>query len=503
MNTQPNLMWPAGMPPAPAFASEDERARVLESYHLDSLNDDTELAALANLAAKLCSAPIALVSLVEQERQRFLAREGIEQRETPRDLSFCAHAMLLGEVMEVRDATQDPRFAVNPLVTGEHHVRFYAGQPLISQEGAPLGTLCVIDTVPRPEGLNDFQREGLAVLGQAVMRRLRSRRGQIESRRERERSETRFRALADSLPDIAWSANAEGRLDYFNRRWHEFTGLDGWKAGVRPDVIHPEDRERVDNGWAEAVAKGTPYEAENRLRRADGEWRWMLVRAEPVRDEDGKPHRWFGTMTDIDDAHKLSETRDLLARELSHRIKNIFAVVSGLISLSVRKRPEYREFGDELTATIRALGRAHDYVRPAGGDRRDSLHGMLGDLFSPYANADGHRVRVEGDDAPIAARSATPLALVFHELATNSAKYGALSTDDGIVELSIGDEGDMLLLCWIERGGPPPEGEPTEGFGSRLVEMSVTGQLGGSWERRFEAEGLIVELKVSKAAIAP
>ena len=171
--------------------------------------------------------------------------------------------------------------------------------------------------------------------------------------------------------------------------------------------------------------------------------------------------------------------------------------------MSVRKHPEVADFGQELIGTIQALGRAHDYVRPAEGKRRTSLHGMLADLFSPYWDGDHAQVAVSGDDVTISARAATPLALVFHELATNAAKYGALSAHDGTVELSIADEGQSLLLRWVERGGPPPKRNPKDGFGSRLVEMSIAGQLGGRWERRYEKEGLVCELTVSKAAIAP
>src|SRR5690606_12630892 len=130
-----------------------------------------------------------------------------------------------------------------------------------------------------------------------------------------------------------------------------------------------------------------------------------------------------------------------------------------------------------------------------------TLNGVLEDLFSPYGTGDHARVTVSGDDPPISPRAATPLALVFHELATNSAKYGALSAEDGAVELTVTDRGDTVLLRWVESGGPPPAAEtPPDGFGSRLVEMSVTGQLGGSWERRFAADGMVCELIVSKAA---
>jgi two-component sensor histidine kinase len=128
---------------------------------------------------------------------------------------------------------------------------------------------------------------------------------------------------------------------------------------------------------------------------------------------------------------------------------------------------------------------------------------MLEDLFSPYGAAGTARVVVHGDDARIAARAATPLALVFHELATNSAKYGALSAEHGTIDLTIADEGQSMVLLWVEHGGPPPAGVLKEGFGSRLVEMSMTGQLGGRWQRRFEPDGLVCELTVSKDAIAP
>jgi len=495
-----NHPWPAGNHPAPAYLDEARRLAVLESFATSTLEDDPELVSITRFAAELCDAPVALVSLVEENRQSFLARQGVDVRETPRELSFCAHALDSGGLMQVADAMADARFTHNALVTGDMQVRFYAGQPLISAEGAALGTLCVIDRVPRPEGLTALQRQGLEVLAQAVMRRLRAKREGLFALRKVQSSEAELRALADSMPAIAWSCDASGQMDYVNRRLLEFTG----DADLSGSAIHPDDFEPCDRKWRESLRTGEPYEAEHRLRRADGEYRWMMARAEPVRNDKGQIIRWFGTATDIDHVHRISESRDLLARELSHRIKNIFAVVSGLVSLSIRRQPEYKHFGEDLIATIRALGRAHDYVRPSEGQGRTSLHGMLGDLFQPYGTGDHSRVVLRGDDAELSPRAATPLALVFHELATNSAKYGALSVEQGTVTLDISDQGEHLLLRWVERGGPPAKSQQIEeGFGSRLVEMSVTGQLGGSWNRRFEDDGLVCELTVSKAAITP
>ncbi len=500
LNIAHSFSGSAGPMPALDSAAEAARAAIRETYGIDTLQDDPELVRITRFAAQLFDTPISLVSLLVGDTQHFLARQGTGQTENPRSTSFCSHAMMHGEIMEVRDATLDPRFAENPLVTGEPGIRYYAGQPLLSKEGLPLGALCAVGTDPRPEGMTALQRNGLAVLGQAVMRRLEARREELETVAELERRESHLRALADSIPAIAWSSDGEGNFDYFNRQLLEFTGDGSHEDG---GAIHPDDFKQADDRWRECLRTGETYEVMHRIRRHDGQYRWMMARAVPVLGADGRPARWFGTAVDVHDAHELSESRDLLARELSHRIKNIFAVVASLVSLAIRKRPENKAFGDELIDTFRALGRAHDYVRPAGSERRRGLHGMLEDLFSPYRIGGSARVTVHGDDARIAGRAATPLALVFHELATNSAKYGALSADDGMIDLTVTDQGQAMILRWEEHGGPPPAGELTEGFGSRLVEMSVTGQLGGRWERRFEPDGLVCELTVSKDAIAP
>jgi PAS domain S-box-containing protein len=488
----------------PALCGEDDRASVLASYGFDELHGDDELARIVRYAAMLCEAPIATVSLVERERQRFLASDGLDIAETPRSTSFCAHAMLRGALMEVRDATRDPRFADNPLVTGGESIRFYAGAPLITPEGAPLGALCVIDRVPRPEGLSEVQREGLAVLGEAVMRRLGVRRQSLAASQEASASARRLRELADWLPVTIWSADEQGNFDYFNRRWEEVTGkpwprsLDDWV-----DVVHQEDRAATGAEWRRCFAEGTPFEGEFRVRQSDGSWRWSLSRALPFRGPDGAVSRWYGTLTDIDSGHRLSQNRDLLARELSHRIKNIFAVVAGLISIRARKQPEARAFADEVIGAIRALGRAHDFVRPVEGVKGESLGALLGELLAPYVGDDGDKLSIEGGDCKIGPRAATPLALVFHELATNSAKYGAFSADEGrvAIKLDCPDEEGIARIEWREHDGPDVSDAFAEGFGSRLIQMAIEGQLGGKVERRFASNGLEVDLEMKASAI--
>ena len=504
MNAQDRISAPTMPEPSRDFDDEARRLGVVESFAAEELEDDPELQAIVEFAARLCDVPLSMVTMLEQDRQHFIARRGLDERDTPRDIAFCNHTLGMADLLEVADASLDPRFADNPLVTNPPEVRFYAGQPLVSTEGASLGTLCVIDPQSRAEPLSDFQKQGLAVLAQAAMRRLEARRANKAARRMIAEREERMRRMIDGVPQAAWSADADGNFDYFNRRWTELTGAEPPKTASewRP-FIHPDDVEEAFAGWDRSFAAGEEFEAEFRLKLADGSWMWVLGLAVPVAEREGDPLRWFGTLTDIDEVRNALEERDLLAKELAHRIKNIFAVVIGLASLKARKAPEHEPFVKEFTQALRALGRAHEFVRSDDGLQQDSLAGLLEALFSPYTDGDNQpRVRVTGFDGQMGPRAATPLALVFHELATNSAKYGALSSDDGHVELVMEEHGKDIVLRWSEHGGPPVKGEGEAGFGSRLVEMSVTGQLQGSWERHFAEDGLVVELTLPKSALS-
>ncbi len=501
-----NSIWPEGTPPSDAYCDDEKRLAILAAHGTDGLVDDPELQEIVDLAAKLCAAPMAMVTMVEEGRQLFLTRTGIEERETPRSTSFCAHAMLEAEPMVVRNALEDERFADNPLVTGEPQIRFYAGHPLISSEGAPLGALCVIDTVPRELGLSELQQQSLGVLAKAVMRRISQRRLGEHAEETVAAHEDYLQRMIDSVPGIAWSADAKGNFEQINVQWGELTGLPrpatvaDWRAAV-----HPDDWEEASKAFLSSLENGQPFEYEWRLKLSDGEYRWMLSRA--VRAPVGKDAgRWFGTVIDVDRQHRLSESRDLLANELSHRIKNIFAVVSGLVAIRARGKPEVAEFASELSEAIRALNTAHSYVRPGQERRAGTLSGLLADLLAPYGSSEEQRFTVTGPGIAIGPRAATPLALIFHELATNSAKYGALSCPDGHVKVTVEDacEGDgEICVSWEEsaRSCDVPEEDDHEGFGSRLLRMAVEGQLGGTFERSFSADGLDIRIVFPRKSV--
>ncbi|WP_084176100.1 sensor histidine kinase [Brevundimonas bacteroides] len=504
------------MPAASLAPHEDERLKALRAYGILDTGPEQAFEDIVSLLAEAFEAPIALVNLIESDRAWFKASVGTSgMTGSSREVSFCAHSIASGrDQLVVPDATTDARFADNPLVTGEPQLRFYAGHVLRTPEGHALGALCVHDIKARPDGITPLQSRMLEVLAGQVMAQFELRRA-VKEREEGVKalaeSESKFRAIADSMPQMVWSTLPDGFHDYYNARWYEFTGVppgstdgEGWNG-----MFHPEDQERAWARWQHSLQTGELYEIEYRLRRHDGVYRWTLGRAQPIRDEHGSITRWFGTCTDIDDLKRMEQGKELLSQELSHRIKNIFAVVSALIALSAREHPEARAFASAVRNRINALARAHEFVRPHSevskptvGDT--TLHTFLGALFRAYADGDGRpRVRIEGEDATFDDQAATSVALLFHELATNAAKYGALSAPGGHVLLRTRKAGDRFVLTWTEVGGPEVSEIPARtGFGTSLATLSVEGQLGGRLERQWLPGGLVVEADLPATALS-
>lgn len=318
----------------------------------------------------------------------------------------------------------------------------------------------------------------------------------------------RLRAILNTIPQMVWSTLPDGYHDFYNDRWYEFTGVpdgstdgEGWNG-----MFHADDQDRAWRVWRHSLLTGEPYEIEYRLRHRSGVYRWTLGRALPVRDQHGAIVRWFGTCTDIDDLKHAEESRELIAQELSHRIKNLFAVISSIVSLSARDFPEAKSFAGVVRERIAALARANDYVRPhspqSAPHAGKTLHGLLTSLTAPYKAGDAARVVVSGDDSEIGLQAATSLSLVIHERATNAVKYGALSLPGGTVTLHGEKRDGTFCLEWREQGGPPVESAPTHrGFGSLMAGRAIEAQLGAQLTEHWDRAGLRLTLAIPTEAL--
>lgn len=218
-------------------SNEEARLAALSEYAIDSALDDPGFNRLVHLAQSIFRVPIALVSLVDAQRQLFAAGAGLNVSQTPRDLSFCAHAIQRSEVMVVLDAQKDPRFCNNALVTGEPHIRFYAGAPLRTTLGYALGTLCLIDTEPR-DAFTDSERRNLFELAALVLDKLEVRRLEFARRS----SQSRFENIAATSPDAIICADEQGRVTFWNPAAGRLLGYHAENIlGRSIDLIAPKE----------------------------------------------------------------------------------------------------------------------------------------------------------------------------------------------------------------------------------------------------------------------
>ncbi len=279
---------------------ENETARLdaLQRYAVLDTFPEQEFDDLSRLAALICGTPIALVSLVDADRQWFKSKIGLEEPETPRDVAFCAHAILQPDVMVVPDALADERFRTNPLVTGAPNVRFYAGAPLITQEGYALGTLCVIDHVPR--NLSPEQKDALKALSNLVVTQLELRRSVADlskAMRERRLTEEELDQLFTLSLDMLCIAGFDGYFKRINPAWEKVLGIPVEELLSKPyaEFVHPDDRDRTE-AVAQRIDEGEQaISFENRYRCADGSYRWLLWNATPSMEQ----KRVFAVARDI------------------------------------------------------------------------------------------------------------------------------------------------------------------------------------------------------------
>lgn len=305
-----------------------------------------------------------------------------------------------------------------------------------------------------------------------------------------------FTALANNIPQLAWMADEKGWIFWYNQQWYDYTGTSsedmegwGWKA-----VHHPDHVDRVGERIQHAWDTGEPWEDTFPLKRHDGTFRWFLSRANPLKDESGRIVLWCGSNTDITDELEAKTRIEILMREVSHRSRNMLAILQAMLNRSRRKSGE--DLADSLTRRIAALKSNQEIL-----DGGDWTGARIIDVVRHQVEHVGERLReridISGpDDLILGTRHAETLGLAIHELATNAEKYGALSNDTGRVQvawkLSEQDTpAPALEISWTERGGPAVSPPVSTGFGSLLIRQNIEGVFQGTVTVDYGQSGLV------------
>jgi PAS domain S-box-containing protein len=321
-----------------------------------------------------------------------------------------------------------------------------------------------------------------------------------------EQAAERLAAIVESSDDAILTKDLDGVITSWNKGAERIFGYTAAETIGKPITIlippHLQDEEPQILARIRAGERVDHYETVR--QRKDGGLVDISLTVSPLRNAQGVIVGASKIARDITDRRRAQEQQRLLLREMDHRIKNLFSLASGVVNLSARHARTPQDLAAAVRDRLAALARAHalTLTRSDGdtpGERPATLHALIVAIAAPYENEAGKRVQVSGVDAELSATSTTSLALLLHEFTTNAAKYGALSTPAGSVNVECVLAGDYLKLTWTERGGPRVErSEESDGFGTLLARTAVKGQLGGTISRDWNPEGLIIRLAVAR-----
>ena len=243
--------------------------------------------------------------------------------------------------------------------------------------------------------------------------------------------------------------------------------------------------------WAGFARGAKSYEAEFRIRRPNGEVRWCAGTAAASTDKGGRVIRVSGVTVDITERKQAEERQNLLAREVDHRAKNALALAQSIVRLT--RGENVKTYIRSVEGRINALARVHTVLSLSSWQGAE-IRKLIDEELAPYSTGD--QIALSGPEVQLEPTTAQTVALALHELVTNSAKYGALSTLSGRLSVSWEDQAGLLKIIWVETGGPPVEKPVSRGFGTRSVIASIELQLGGQAEFDWRPEGLVCCLSV-------
>jgi len=313
--------------------NEDSRLRALSSYNILDTLPEKDFDDIVRLVCTICSVPTALISFVDADRQWFKARTGMAVDQTPRDMSFCAHALGRQTLLIVPDTALDDRFAANPLVTDGPQVRFYAGAPLVTPEGELLGTLCVLDSKPRT--LTDEQQEALLILSRQVMAQLELRRRIAQQQRtmqERGKVTERLRLLeaaVEKANDVILITEADPfdklgpAIVYVNPAFTRMTGYTPEEVlGKTPRILQGPDTDLAVSAEIRAnLKKWKPVQVEVLNYRKDGTKFWSELNIVPIANSKGWYTHWISIQRDVTTRREQQQKQEQINLELERRVQ--------------------------------------------------------------------------------------------------------------------------------------------------------------------------------------
>ena len=492
---------------------------------------EAEVAALVDLAEALASAPQDILEILTQAALRLckahsagisLLEDADQQRRfhwravagkwsdflgggTPRDFGPCGTVLDLNEPLLFSHPERDFPYIgeVTPSVEDALLVPFYV-------HGQARGTLWVVSH----DETKCFDAEDLRVMtnlsqfaAAAYHTWLSANDSDLAQEQLRQTATTaqRFAFIVESSDDAIVGKNLDGTITSWNRGAERIFGYSAEEAvGQHITFLMRPDRYEEEARIIESLRRGERVPPFDTVRqRKDGELIDVSVTMSPVKDIDGKIIGASKIARDITERKKAQEAQSLLLREMRHRVNNLFLVTNAIVALSARSAKTPSEMARAVQGRLFALTRAYELTRPGLIDPvgklgpEISLHNLIRAIFEPYADDQVMQVIISGPDLTIGEQAMTNVALVLHELATNAAKYGALSTAGGVIAVGCSLDDETLRLTWKENGGPEiVEAPQEEGFGGMLTRKVILNQFRGKLERDWLRKGLRVRMEI-------
>lgn len=306
-------------------------------------------------------------------------------------------------------------------------------------------------------------------------------------------SERQFHTLADSIPQLVWMAEADGRIFWVNSHWYDYTGVspdnatpNDWQSLLTPASLLDARRR-----WTQSIQSGTALEMELLLLGKDGQYRPFLTRAIPLRDATSTVYRWIGTHVDISEQRRREEHIRFIIDELSHRTKNLLAVVMAVANQTARYAGDVKQYQMCFSERLQALAHCHDLLVKDSWQGA-TFHDLVAAQMRPFGQANAGRINAAGPPVVLKPDAVQHLGLALHELATNASKHGALSGPHGevLIQWQIDEADDKVRIHWCEKGGPPVMPPQRQGFGRVVIEQIVTRALNGSGLLDFSPAGV-------------